>query len=55
MQTEESKRLMVVEEKIKEAIEIINEQGIGIGMGVSYTKVFDLLTAAHSLIKEVIR
>ena len=55
MQTEESKELVVAEGKIKEAIEIIKEQGIGIGMGTSYAKVFDLLTAAHSLIKEVIK
>jgi len=54
MQTE-VKGLVVAEKKIQEAIEIIEEQGIGIGMSVSQAKVLDALIVAHSLIREVIK
>ena len=52
MQTD--KRLAIAEEKIKYVIEIIKEQGVGMG-GVSEAKVLDALDIAHSLLREVIK
>ena len=54
MQTD-MKRLTVAEEKIRDAIEVIRQQGVGLGMSVSEAKALDLLVTAHSLIKEVIK
>jgi len=48
------KELVVAAEKIKDAIEVIKEQGIGIGMGVSAAKALDALDTAYGLIREVI-
>jgi len=49
------KRLAIAEEKIRDAIEVIKEQGVGIGMCASQAKVLDALDIAHSLIREVIK
>ncbi len=51
MKNEEyTKRLAIAEKKLREAIELVKQQGVGVGMGVSEAKVLDLLTSAHSLL-----
>jgi len=50
---EHTEKLRIVEEKIARAIEIIEQEGVGIGIGTGYEKVMDLLSSARSILRRV--